>query len=238
MDLRHERVAAARERVAMGFYRSSGELRPAESLRRALTGASDAARLIVDLTAATSAARSPEGGIVPLARSLVSEGARGFSVDPALREGTLGLSWLRALAPVRAPTLMRDTFVAEEQIDCAASLGASAITLSAGLLPRTRLPKLVEYGRLADREVLVECADVAEVEAAARSEADLIGILGVDVAPLNEAARASGTPSLWLDPPREPPTSWPPCDAALVPPLVRKGAWTLAPWLAVSRGVQ
>jgi indole-3-glycerol phosphate synthase len=76
---------------------------------------------------------------------------------------------------------MKDFILAEEQIDCAAGLGASAVLLIADILPKNRLERLIEYAHLSEREVLLECASRAEVESALASEADMIGVNNRDL---------------------------------------------------------
>jgi indole-3-glycerol phosphate synthase len=91
------------------------------------------------------------------------------------------LANLKKAVATGRPVLMRDIILDELQIDCAASLGASGVLLTASVLPKKRLAALIEYAHLADREVVLEVANRKEYEHALTTEAELICVNNRDL---------------------------------------------------------
>lgn len=178
MNLLRELVETARETIQSGYYRHGTDLKPAPSLLKAVRARHrpGAPALIAEIKPATPLRGKivSEGHEALMARFL-AEGAAALSVltEPRHFHGNLAL--LRKAVATKAPVLMKDIILAEEQIDCAASFGASAVLLIASALPRSRVPALIEYAHLAEREVLLEVASPEEYRMAQETEADLVG---------------------------------------------------------------
>ncbi len=184
MNLLRELVDTARETIRSGYYRSTEEMRPAPSLRQAIEARARPGNpaLIAEMKpAAPTRGKLVEGGYEALMRRFLADGAVGLSAltEPKHFNGSLAL--LKQAVATKAPVLMKDFILDEKQIDCAATHGASAILLIAAILPKSRLQVLTEYAHLAEREVLIECADRAEVELALTTEADLVGVNNRDL---------------------------------------------------------
>lgn len=126
-----------------------------------------------------------EGGLGALMDRFLAEGACALSVVTEPRHFHGSLANLKLAVRKGAPTLMKDFILSELQIDCAAHFGASAVLLIADVLPKSRLPVLIEYAHLAEREVLLEVATAEEYRAALETDADLIGINNRDLRTFN-----------------------------------------------------
>lgn len=184
MNLLHELVDTARETVQSGYYRPTGEIRPAPSLRKAIEGArADGRRAIIAeiKPASPTSGKIADGGLEAYMDRFVAEGACALSVLTEPKHFHGSLANLRLAVRRGVPVVMKDFVVAEDQIDCAAHYGAAAVLLIASILPRKRLGALIEYCHLADREVLLEVANRKEYEEAMASEADLVGINNRDL---------------------------------------------------------
>lgn len=184
MNILRELVDSARETIDSGYYRPRDGLKHAPSLVRAIEETNKAGKraVIAELKPATpTRGKLIEGGLEGYLARFVDEGACGLSVltEPKHFHGSLPL--MKKAIMTGRPVLMKDFILAEEQIDCAAHYGASAILLIAAILPKKRLQILTEYAHLANREVLLEVGTEKEYEAALASEADLIGINNRDL---------------------------------------------------------
>lgn len=177
-------VDTARETIQSDYYRPRDALRPAPSLVKAIQAAEAAGKrpVIAEVKPATpTKGKLIEGGLDAYMAQFVADGACGLSVltEPRHFHGSLAL--LRKGVSTGLPVLMKDFFLDEQQVDCAAHHGASAILLIASILPRSRLQRLTEYAHLADREVLVEVSNEKEFQAAMEGDADLVGINNRDL---------------------------------------------------------
>lgn len=183
-NLLDDLVRTARETIASGYYGKRGTMKKApslvEAIRRSRTERAPA--VIAEIKPATpTRGKLVEGGAKGLMAQFVADGACGLSVltEPKHFHGNLGN--LRHAVGTGVPVLMKDFVLDEKQIDCAAAYGASAVLLIASIVPPERLQALVEYARLAEREVLVECASRAEVELALETDAELVGVNNRDL---------------------------------------------------------
>jgi indole-3-glycerol phosphate synthase len=184
VNLLHELIDSARETVKSGYYRPTGEIKYAPSLVKAIgqAGADGRRAIIAEVKPASpTKGKLIEGGLEAYIDRFVDEGACGLSVLTEPKHFHGSLSNLKLAVRKGLPVLMKDFVVAEEQIDCAAHYGASAVLLIASILPRKRIHTLIEYCHLADREVLLEVANAKEYEEAMASEADLVGINNRDL---------------------------------------------------------
>lgn len=184
MNLLQELVETTRDTIRSGYYRPSGDLKHAPSLVKAITQNNAAGRraIIAELKPATpTKGKLIEGGLAGYAKRFVEEGACALSVLTEPRHFHGSLANLRLGVATGLPVLMKDFIIAEEQIDWAAHHGASAVLLVATILPKKRLHDLIEYCRIAEREVLVEVGSAKEYKEAMASDADLVGINNRDL---------------------------------------------------------
>ena len=184
MNLLRELVDSARETIQSGYYRPSNGLKDAPSLVNEIAAANAAGKraVIAELKPATpTRGKLIEGGLEGYMARFVDEGACGLSVltEPKHFHGSLAL--MKKAIATRRPVLMKDFIIAEEQIDCAAHYGASAVLLIASILPKKRIQILTEYAHLASREVLLEVSNEKEYEAAMAGDADMVGINNRDL---------------------------------------------------------
>ncbi|HLE46848.1 MAG TPA: indole-3-glycerol-phosphate synthase [Candidatus Thermoplasmatota archaeon] len=184
MSLLHDIVDTTRDTIRAGYYRPTGDLKLAPSLVKAIDAAKKAGRraIIAELKPATpTKGKLIAGGLEAYAKRFVDEGACALSVLTEPKHFHGSLSNLRMAVKLGLPVLMKDFIIAEEQIDCAAHHGAAAVLLIASILPRSRLHTLIEYCRIAEREVVVEVASPKEYQEAMASDADLVGINNRDL---------------------------------------------------------
>jgi indole-3-glycerol phosphate synthase len=184
VNLLHELVDTTRETIKAGYYRPSSEIKYATSLVKAIANAKeDGLRAIIAEVkpASPTSGKLIEGGLEAYVDRFVEEGACALSVLTEPKHFRGSLANLKLAVRKGVPALMKDFVIAEEQIDCAAHYGASAVLLIASILPRKRLQVLIEYCHLAGREVLLEVANRKEYEEAMASEADLVGINNRDL---------------------------------------------------------
>lgn len=184
MNLLHELIDTARETIKGGYYRPTGDIKYAPGLVKAIkTATTEGRRAIIAEVKPASPTRGKliDGGLEAYVERFVDEGACALSVLTEPKHFGGSLANLRMAVRTHVPVLMKDFVIAEEQIDCAAHHGASAVLLIASILPRKRVQTLIEYCHLADREVLLEVANRKEYEEALASEADLIGINNRDL---------------------------------------------------------
>ena len=184
MNLLHELVDTTRETIKAGYYRPSNEIKYAPSLVKAIAAAkADNVRPIIAEVKPASPTKGKliDGGLEAYVDRFVEEGACALSVLTEPKHFHGSLANLKLAVRKGLPVLMKDFVLAEEQIDCAAHYGASAVLLIASILPRKRLQSLIEYCHLAGREVLLEVANRKEYEEALASDTDLIGINNRDL---------------------------------------------------------
>ena len=180
----HELVDSTRETIKAGYYRPASDIKYAPSLAKAIAQANaDGARAIIAEVkpASPTSGKLIEGGLEAYVDRFVEEGACALSVLTEPKHFRGSLANLKLAVRRGLPVVMKDFVIAEEQIDCAAHYGASAVLLIASILPRNRLQTLIEYCHLAGREVLLEVGSRKEYEEAMASEADLVGINNRDL---------------------------------------------------------
>jgi indole-3-glycerol phosphate synthase len=117
-----------------------------------------------------------------LARDYERGGAAALSVltDRQFFQGSL-LDLVAARAATRLPVLRKDFTLDEFQIAEAAAHGADAVLLIAAILPVERLRELREYAGKFGIAALVEVHDERELESAAASGADIVGVNNRDL---------------------------------------------------------
>lgn len=184
MNILHELVDSARETIKSGYYRPTGEIRHAPSLVKAIDRckAENRRAVIAEVKPASpTSGKLIEGGLEAYIDRFVAEGACGLSVLTEPKHFHGSLANLRLSVKRGLPTLMKDFVISEEQIDCAAHYGASAVLLIATILPKKRIQTLIEYCHLANREVVLEVSSHKEYVEAMASEADMVGINNRDL---------------------------------------------------------
>ena len=107
-------------------------------------------------------------------------GAAALSVitEPKFFKGNLQLLEIASVQPV--PVLMKDFIISREQIDAAASHGASAVLLIQRIfsshMVQVQRDVLMDYAHDKGLEVLLEAADEVELLQCLKSRADVVGI--------------------------------------------------------------
>ena len=80
------------------------------------------------------------------------------------------------------PVLMKDFFLSERQLDFAASLGADAVLLIAGVLSPAELSDLARKARERGLATVIEAHDAAEIARAGEARPDVLGVNARDLA--------------------------------------------------------
>ncbi|MEM7449241.1 MAG: indole-3-glycerol-phosphate synthase [Myxococcota bacterium] len=122
------------------------------------------------------------GSIVNLTRSYTEGGAAAISVladGPGF--GGTPLDLRRAAGATSLPLLFKEFVLSPVQVELAASMGASMVLLLVRAIPVSLLHELCACVRSFGMEPVVEAADRRELEAALRTEAELIGINARDL---------------------------------------------------------
>jgi indole-3-glycerol phosphate synthase len=102
------------------------------------------------------------------------------------------LELLREVAELtRKPLLQKDFITRRDQIGTARQLGASAVLLTAGLLPRSSLRGLVAAALTAGLTPFVEVTSEAEIEAVPHAQDCVIAVNNKDI---NDGERGAGDP--------------------------------------------
>ncbi len=114
-------------------------------------------------------------------------------VEPAIFRGTLAN--VAAARSAGIPVLFKDFVISRLQIVSAERSGADAVLLIARVFDRLGIsPKvMIDYCHSLGLEVLLECYDEGEMERAAQTDADLLGINSRDLRTLKvDIGRAAG----------------------------------------------
>ncbi len=172
-------LAAAKQRVADGYYHREGTPLVGQDFTEALRGP---LALVAEIKPASpSAGRLLREPVPQVLAELTQAGAAAFSVltDPDHFDGSLDN--LRLAVHTGKPVLMKDFIVDEVQLDCAAHHGASAVLLIERMLDPARREQLVRAAHERGLQVLLEIHDANDWATAKSSAADVIGVNSRDL---------------------------------------------------------
>jgi indole-3-glycerol phosphate synthase len=178
----HARVAAARATQPLESLREQAQQVPVgPDFRAALAGEGIALIAEVKRASPSKGPIAPDLDAVAQAAAYRSGGAAAVSVltEPDRFQGSL--VDLAAVAALGVPALRKDFLVDPYQVWEARLAGASAVLLIVAALDEPTLTRLDAEAREAGLGVLVEVHDEAEMAAAARLGADVIGVNARDL---------------------------------------------------------
>lgn len=187
MDGLERLVRNAQSLVEEGYYEAPEPIPRTPSFLEFLSVADTPSRVIAEIKFASP---SMKGGKSPAAfdgllDAIASARPLGLSVlaEPRIFGGQL--DYVRRAARKGLPVLMKDIVVDPVQIDAAAASGASALLLiqaldSTGLLRRP-LQTLIDAAHDRDLDVVLEVHTAMEWDAAAATDADILGINNRDL---------------------------------------------------------
>lgn len=187
-DVLRELIANTRTLLSAGYYEDADSGTPGPSLVRALRRHPLFPIIAeVKLASPSHATLSPHGPS-ELIDAYVRGGAAAFSVltEPNYFRGSLDN--LVLASGTGLPVLMKDFVIDEMQLRAAAGRGASSILLIQGVFSRGLAhgrDELIELARSYGLETVLEAGDLAELEEAQKSEADIMGINQRDLATMN-----------------------------------------------------
>lgn len=176
-------VSEARERVDELRRRVAELERAAAAASRAPSFAASLRRTQVAVIAEVKR-RSPSKGWINAdisapeqAAAYEQGGAAAISVltEPKHFGGSIG-DFVAVRDAVHIPVLKKDFHIDPIQLLEAKAIGASAALLITRALPPDELPRLIEYARAIDLEVLVEVRDAEELKRALDAGAAIVGI--------------------------------------------------------------
>lgn len=182
LDGARARVAAAREREPLVALRErAAAVTRGRSLQQALAVPGVSVVAEIKRASPSKGALAPDLQAPVQARAYVDGGAAAISVltEPDRFHGTLGD--LADVAALGVPTLRKDFLVDPYQVWEARGAGASAVLLIVAALDEPTLALLHDEARAAGLDVLVEVHDEAEVAAARRIGASIVGINARDL---------------------------------------------------------
>lgn len=178
LETKKEEVARLRPKAEL-LRAAALERNDYRSLRDALSGKEKSLALIAEIKKA-----SPSAGViaaefdpVATARIYESAGADAISVltDQRYFQGQL-TDLTRVRQAVSLPVLRKDFIIDPVQIYEAAVAGADAILLIVAALEQTQLVELLDVANAHQLDVLMEVHDLAELERALDTEAQIIGV--------------------------------------------------------------
>lgn len=183
-DILDRFISAARQNVASGYYDSvpRAEVKKV-SLKRKLRAQSFS--LIAEIKHASPAGEYSFENIdaEKTAQSFLENGADAISVvvEPQIFRGRL--ENVAAAKKSGLPVLFKDFVITDAQIDAAARCGADAMLLVARACNRLGLEMepMISRAHSLGLEVLLECYDDTEMEAALGTDADVLGINNRDL---------------------------------------------------------
>ena len=181
IDFLDKLIAAAEERVARGYYDENLRANPKHLSLSDAINVSIHNAIIAEIKPKSPSRGTLRTGLDPrdAAIQLARGGATGLSVltEPDNFGGTI-----QALAQIRStvdiPLLMKDVIINERQINAAVNSGADCILLILSALTRKKVAPeyLIKMAHNSQLEVILEIHDANELEAAAQSDAEIIGI--------------------------------------------------------------
>ncbi len=182
-----ERVAAAKAFGYLPKLRKAAEKVAEKRVQNAFRDAlahTNRINIIAEIKRASPSKGVIRGNIdvTQTARTYEKNGAAAISVltEPAHFDGSIG-DLVAAAKAVNIPVLRKDFIVDEYQIVEAAAAGASAILLIVAALQAAQLANLKAAAEAFLLNVLVEVHDEAELDAAAKLGADIIGVNNRDL---------------------------------------------------------
>ncbi len=172
----------ARSLVRDGYYGKLADSERSPSFLDVLGTSSQPSEVIAEIKFASPTAASgkaPEGFRELLGR-IIAAHPLGLSVLAEPRVFGGNLAFVQEAARAGLPVLMKDVVVDPVQIEAAASTGASAILLIEALFARGlvsgRLQVFIDAAHDRDLDVVLEVHTLEEWDAAAETDADILGI--------------------------------------------------------------
>jgi indole-3-glycerol phosphate synthase len=186
-------IAEAKERVPLSELRKRASSRTAGSFANAIE-AEGGIKLIAEIKKA-----SPSKGVLladfdpaKLARTYAENGAAALSVltDSQFFQGDS--AHLRVAKQVsRLPVLRKEFIIDEYQLWESLAMGADAVLLIVAALGETQLRDFLQISSELGLDALVEVHDAAQLDAALRAEASIIGINNRDLHTFHTDLRAT-----------------------------------------------
>lgn len=183
-DILDKFITAAKENVASGYYSGGGKFAGKKvSLKEKLEAQKFS--LIAEIKHASPAGEYSFGNIdvEKTAQGFLKNGADAISVvvEPQIFRGNLGNVAIAKRTGL--PALFKDFVISDEQIGAAARVGADAMLLVARACNRLGLDidAMIGKAHSLGLEVLLECYDEREMEAALATDADILGINNRDL---------------------------------------------------------
>lgn len=209
MDELERLVRNARALVEEGYYEASESITRTPSFMEFLWLAETPSRVIAEIkfTSPSMDSGKSSSAFDGLLDAIAMARPLGLSVlaEPRIFGGHV--DHVRRAARKGLPVLMKDIVVDPIQIDAAAASGASAVLLiqaveSKGLLPRP-MQSLIDAAHDRDLDVVLEVHTAAEWDAAAATDADVLGINNRDLSTMEVDLRT--TPNLLSARPKDRP---------------------------------
>ena len=194
-DILDKFIKAAKGSVASGYYSGGGVFEGKKvSLRKKLEARKFS--LIAEIKHASPAGEYSLGNIdvEKTAQGFLENGADAISVvvEPQIFRGNIGN--VAIAKKTGLPVLFKDFVISGEQIEAAARCGADAMLLVARACDRLHLgvEPMIEKAHSLGLEVLLECYDEKEMEAALATDADILGINNRDLQTLKVDLNRTG----------------------------------------------
>ncbi len=191
-------VRAARKRVESGYYVVGKQGRSSRrSLMRAIREPGRTAVVAeVKFRSPSEGTISPHRDVVEVSMDYQRGGAAAISVltEPDNFGGSITFLSLVSNA-VSVPVMMKDVVIDKSQVEAGTHAGADAILLIAGIfssgMAQCSIDEMAGYAHARGLEVVVEAHDEEELNIAARSQADIIGINNRDLRTLTVSLETS-----------------------------------------------
>ncbi|MEE9134647.1 MAG: indole-3-glycerol-phosphate synthase [Nitrososphaerales archaeon] len=182
-DILETLVRDAFSTIQEGYYEDIGTALPRERKITQAISSSQGNAIIAEVKFS-----SPSLGVISkspdhlgIAESMVKGGAIALSVLTEPKHFAGSLKYLEEISlKTKVPILMKDIFLASEQIRAASQAGADAVILISSIfrrgLVKVSKEKLIEEAHELGLEVILECHDLDEFSDGLKSKADIIGI--------------------------------------------------------------
>jgi len=196
-DVLGEILAAKRARLAGGLAAAAPGSRPSDGAAFVSALREPGVRVIAEIKAKSPSAgeilHGADGRIETLA--LHYRRGRAAAISVVTEEDFFGgrAEWVgRAKSISGRPVLMKDFFVAPEQLEQAAALGADAVLLIVRALTPDELAKLRDRAKALGLAVVVEAHSEEEIRAAAAAAPDVLGVNARDLSTFSTDLDAMG----------------------------------------------
>jgi len=183
-DILDKFIEKAKENVSSGYYKGGQKYNGVRhSLAHKLT--SKKFSLIAEIKHASPAGEYSfdKIDVKKTARDFLECGADAISVvvEPQIFHGNIGNIAMAKQAGL--PVLFKDFVISGEQIEAASCAGADAVLLVVKVADRLGLDidSLIDKAHSCKLEVLLECYDESEMQHAAKTKADILGINNRDL---------------------------------------------------------